>query len=115
MPKISKSQFQRDVFAMTRLIPRGRVSSYGAIAASIGSNGAARRVGWVLNDSFGSTTPVPAHRVVNRLGLLTGRIHFSENMPMEDLLRAEGVEVKQNRVVNFEGLFWDPMVECELD
>ena len=115
MPETSKKQFQVDVFAITRLIPEGRVSSYGAIAASIGSSGAARRVGWVLSGSFGTTPPVPAHRVVNRLGLLTGRMHFPENMPMENLLRAEGVEVEGNRVVDFDALHWDPIVECEFD
>ena len=115
MPKTSADQFRNDVFAITRLIPAGRVSSYGSIAASIGSKGAARRVGWVLNGSFEAMPPVPAHRVVNRMGLLTGRLHFSANMPMEELLRAEGVEVRENRVVNFEKLHWDPMVECEME
>ena len=93
--------FQRDVFALTRAIPYGRVTSYGAIARSIGAAGAARRVGWVLNTSFNVVPPVPAHRVVNRQGLLTGRMHFPEDHPMEAQLKAEGVEISDCGVVNF--------------
>ena len=115
MHKVPNDQFQSDVFEITRLIPAGRVSSYGAIAASIGSKGAARRVGWVLNGSFGAIPPVPAHSVVNRLGILSGRMHFPENMTMENLLRVEGVKVEDNRVVNFDGVHWDPLIECLLD
>ena len=115
LDKPSSDQFRMDVYAITRLIPEGRVSSYGAIAASIGSKGSARRVGWVLNGSFDAVPSVPAHRVVNRLGLLTGRMHFPENMTMENLLRAEGVKVEDNRVVNFDGVHWDPLIECLLD
>lgn len=115
LDKPSSDQFRMDVYAITRLIPEGRVSSYGAIAASIGSKGSARRVGWVLNGSFDAVPSVPAHRVVNRLGLLTGRMHFPENMPMDELLIAEGVQITGDRVLNFEELHWDPMVECEIE
>lgn len=103
--------FQRDVFELTRAIPSGRVTSYGAIAKSIGSAGASRRVGWVLNTSFSAIPPVPAHRVVNRKGMLTGRMHFPEEHAMETQLKAEGIEVKNDMVVNFEAVFWDPQVE----
>ena len=115
LDKPSSDQFRMDVYAITRLIPEGRVSSYGAIAASIGSKGSARRVGWVLNGSFDAVPSVPAHRVVNLLGLLTGRMHFPENMPMDELLIAEGVQITGDRVLNFEELHWDPMVECEIE
>lgn len=103
--------FQRDVFALTRAIPYGRVTSYGAIARSIGAAGASRRVGWVLNTSLNAIPPVPAHRVVNRQGLLTGRMHFPKDHPMEDQLKAEGVEIIDYAVVNFAEKFWDPQVE----
>ncbi len=103
--------FQRDVFELTRAIPFGRVTSYGAIARSIGAAGASRRVGWVLNTSFDAVPPVPAHRVVNRKGLLTGRMHFPEGHSMEAQLEAEGIEVTDHGVVNFEAVFWDPQVE----
>lgn len=103
--------FQRDVFALTRAIPYGRVTSYGAIARSIGAAGAARRVGWVLNTSFNVVPLVPAHRVVNRQGLLTGRMHFPEDHPMEAQLTAEGVEISDYGIVNFAEKFWDPQVE----
>jgi methylated-DNA-protein-cysteine methyltransferase-like protein len=103
--------FQSDVFALTRAIPHGRVTSYGAIARSIGAAGASRRVGWVLNTSFNAVPPVPAHRVVNRQGMLTGRMHFPEDHPMEVQLKAEGVEVRDHAVVNFAEKFWDPQVE----
>ena len=103
--------FQCDVFALTRAIPYGRVTSYGAIARSIGAAGASRRVGWVLNTSFNAVPPVPAHRVVNRQGMLTGRMHFPEDHPMEVQLKSEGVEVRDHTVVNFAEKFWDPQVE----
>ena len=115
LSKPSADQFRNDVYAITRLIPVGRVSSYGSIASSIGAKGAARRVGWVLNGSFSVVPAIPAHRVVNRLGLLTGRVHFPENMPMDELLIAEGVQITCDRVLNFEELHWDPMVECEIE
>lgn len=104
-------RFQQDVIELTRSIPYGRVTSYGAIARSIGSKGASRRVGWVLNASLSAIPIVPAHRVVNRIGQLTGRMHFPENNSMESQLEAEGIQVKENVVVDFKVLFWDPQVE----
>lgn len=102
--------FRRDVFALTRCIPKGRVSTYGAIARSLGAVGASRRVGWVLNGSFDALPLVPAHRVVNRQGLLTGSMHFPADRPMAETLSREGVRVEEGKVCDFEEVFWDPMV-----
>lgn len=103
--------FNQCVLEVTRAIPSGRVTSYGAIAKSIGSAGASRRVGWVLNNSFDSLPPVPAHRVVNRNGALSGRMHFPEEFSMQARLEAEGVVVQKDTILNFESLFWDPQLE----
>ena len=103
--------FEQDVYDVVRAIPEGRVTSYGAIAKVLGASRASRRVGWVLNKSFGAHPPVPAHRVVNRLGMLTGAIHFPEDQPMAAHLKAEGVAVENDTVVDFEARFWDPMTE----
>lgn len=94
------------VYEVTRSIPRGRVSTYGAIADYL-ALGSARMVGWALNNSF-SGDGVPAHRVVNRQGELSGRNHFPSPTLMQELLEQEGVQVENNRVVNFEELFWHP-------
>ena len=103
--------FQAEVFDVVRAIPRGQVTSYGAVAKCLGAARASRRVGWILNKSFGMTPPVPAHRVVNRQGMLTGAIHFPADRPMEVMLDAEGVVVKDGFVVDFEAVFWDPFPE----
>jgi methylated-DNA-protein-cysteine methyltransferase-like protein len=103
--------FERDVYDVVRAIPFGRVTSYGAIAKVLGAARANRRVGWVLNQSFGEQPPVPAHRVVNRLGALTGAIHFPSDRPMAAQLEAEGVVIENDTVVDFEEVFWDPMTE----
>lgn len=108
MTALPPDEFKQAVYDLTRLIPKGRVSTYGAIARCIGASGASRRVGWALNQCFGETPPVPAHRVVNRLGLLTGAVHFPTEAPMAEQLRAEGVEVVDDQVVGFDGVFWDP-------
>ena len=108
---LKNESFERDVYAVVRAVPTGRVTTYGAIANAMGSARASRRVGWVLNKSFGVEPVVPAHRVVNRLGLLTGAIHFPENQPMAACLEAEGVKVQNERVVDFDAVFWDPMTE----
>lgn len=96
---------------MVKLIPHGRVTSYGAIANYLGSKGSARMVGWAMNASHTHGTTVPAQRVVNRVGLLTGKNHFGGSSLMKDLLQAEGVKVEGNQVINFEEVFWDPMTE----
>ncbi len=116
MPSDQTFSFFEDVYAVVRLIPRGRVTSYGAIAHYLGSRGSARMVGWAMNQAHGkgaSRTDVPAQRVVNRVGLLTGKHHFGTPDQMQQLLEAEGVMVKDDRVQDFEKLFWDPLVELE--
>ena len=97
------------IYALVRQIPRGRVTSYGAIAEALGTRGGARLVGWALNAVSGSgLSDVPAHRVVNRDGLLSGRHHFAPP-GMQALLEAEGVRVEDDRVMDFERLFWRPL------
>ncbi len=106
--KSENKDFFQSVYELTRLIPPGRVTTYGAIARAIGSPSAARMVGWALNRSDQQNEFVPAHRVVNRNGLLTGKHHFPGNNIMEELLNNEGVKVKNDKVVDFEKHFWDP-------
>lgn len=106
-----KSNFFERVYEVTRLIPAGRVTSYGAIARYLGSAKSARMVGWALNGSHHINEFIPAHRVVNRTGQLTGKHHFPGRDTMEQLLEAEGVEVFNNMVVDFERLYWDPSKE----
>ena len=99
------------VFDVVRQIPQGRVSSYGAIAAALGTKSSARMVGWALHSSNLVNQNVPAHRVLNRQGLLTGKMHFAYPEQMQELLEKEGVAIKNDQVVNFEKLFWDPAKE----
>ncbi|HVT85218.1 MAG TPA: MGMT family protein, partial [Chitinophagaceae bacterium] len=99
------------VYDVARQIPKGRVTSYGAIAACLGTKLSARMVGWAMNGSGRVRPKVPAHRVVNRMGLLTGKHHFSPPGLMEKLLKKEGIKVKNDKVVDFEKLFWDPVKE----
>jgi len=118
MKTIKLSEKNKDffdqVFAVVRLIPRGRVTNYGAIAKYLGSARSSRMVGWAMNASHGQLEPVPAHRVVNRQGLLTGKMHFAEPEQMEQLLRAEGIVVENDQVLNFKQLFWDPSEHLSL-
>lgn len=109
MPKADQNFFEK-VYQVVRQIPVGRVSSYGAIARSIGSPQSARMVGWAMNASH-SIEDVPAHRVVNRLGLLTGKHHFDGTNLMQQLLENEGVEVIDNQIQRFDEIFWDPIQE----
>lgn len=102
--------FFADVYEVVKLIPKGRVTSYGAIAKYLGVKSGARMVGWAMNASH-TLKDVPAHRVVNRNGLLTGKMHFSDPDQMEKLLLLEGVKVSNDRIENFEKLFWDPTLE----
>lgn len=99
------------VYQVTRLIPEGRVTSFGAIANYLGSKRGARMVGWALNGSHSQKEFVPAHRVVNRNGILSGKNHFSEPSEMQKRLEEEGVKVEDDQVVEFEKLFWDPNLE----
>ncbi|MCF8463820.1 MAG: MGMT family protein [Flavobacteriales bacterium] len=107
--------FFQDVWEVARLIPKGRVTSYGAIAKYLGSPSAARMVGWAMNSCAASKEPVPAQRVVNRIGMLSGKTHFQGPNLMQELLESEGVKVENNQVVDFEKLFWNPMVELGID
>ncbi len=105
------ADFFDQVYAVTKLIPPGRVTSYGAIAAFLGSPQAARTVGWAMNASHLQSGFIPAHRVVNRNGLLTGRHHFRYPTLMQELLESEGVIVVDDQVRDFNKLFWDPSKE----
>ena len=109
----NSSFFQR-VYEVTRLIPPGRVSTYGAIASYLGAPGAARMVGWALNQSSSASPFVPAHRVVNRLGLLTGKHHFGGSHVMQELLENEGAIIVNNQIKNMVEMFWDPVKELGL-
>ncbi|MBI1268768.1 MAG: methylated-DNA--[protein]-cysteine S-methyltransferase [Cryomorphaceae bacterium] len=105
---MADARFFDDVFEVVRQIPRGRVTSYGAIATFLGSARSARMVGWAMNASFGLLPEVPAHRVVNRNGELSGRLHFSTPFLMQELLEAEGIEVVENAIIDFDKHFWNP-------
>jgi methylated-DNA-protein-cysteine methyltransferase-like protein len=100
--------FYELVLDVTRQIPRGRVTSYGAIAASLGAKSSSRMVGWALLGAKRIKHNVPAHRVVNRNGMLSGKHHFTPPARMQQLLEKEGVKVKDDKVVDFKKLFWDP-------
>jgi methylated-DNA-protein-cysteine methyltransferase-like protein len=104
-----KQSFYESVFELARLIPKGRVTSYGAIARSLGAGGSARMVGYAMNNAHIAFPPVPAHRVVNSSGLLTGKFHFATPELMQELLENEGVIVIDDKVKDFKTLFWDPM------
>lgn len=109
--KPDSGDFFARVYRVVRQVPVGRVTTYGAIARYIGSPGASRMVGWAMNNSHAQEEYVPAHRVINRNGLLTGKHHFGGPRVMQELLESEGVEVVEDRVVNFHRLFWDPNIE----
>jgi methylated-DNA-protein-cysteine methyltransferase-like protein len=111
LPKTGASKdysFFEDVYDVVRQIPKGRVTSYGAIAAYLGTKLSARMVGWAMNGSHKVLPHVPAQRVVNRNGMLTGKHHFATPTQMEELLKQDGVAVKDDTVVDFEKLNWDP-------
>ncbi len=108
------NDFFDQVWQVVRLVPKGRVTSYGAIAKYLGTGLSARTVGWAMNASHNATPKVPAHRVLNRNGQLTGKHHFTSPGLMEILLVKEGVQVENDQVKNFKNLFWDPMKELQL-
>jgi methylated-DNA-protein-cysteine methyltransferase related protein len=108
---MTDDSFFEKVYEVARLVPYGRVTSYGAIASYLGSKMSARMVGWALNKSHVHPYSVPAHRVVNRQGLLTGKHHFGGPLIMQQLLEAEGIEVVNDKVQHFNELFWDPTKE----
>lgn len=105
--------FYDNVYDVVRQIPPGRVTSYGAIASYLGTKGSSRMVGYAMQASTSAQPPVPAHRVVNRQGLLTAKFHFGGNL-MQELLEAEGIKVKEDQIQDFKSVFWDPAVELAL-
>lgn len=107
------SSFFEQVYDVARQIPRGRVTSYGAIAAYLGTKMSARMVGWAMNGAS-SQKDVPAHRVVNRNGMLSGKMHFATPTRMEELLKKERIRVVDDRIVDFEKKFWDPAEELSM-
>ncbi|MEO8734159.1 MAG: MGMT family protein [Flavobacteriales bacterium] len=111
---VQERDFFGDVMDVVRQIPRGRVTSYGAIAKYLGAARSSRMVGYCMNNAHAVRPKVPAHRVVNRDGLLTGKHHFGTPTAMEDLLKKEGVKVKKDQVVDFTKKFWDPALELDL-
>src|SRR5690606_7833191 len=113
-PVTKQYSFFEDVYAVVRQIPKGRVTSYGAIANYLGTRSSARMVGWAMNGAHDATPKVPAQRVVNRNGMLTGKAHFATSTLMEELLLKEKVKVENDTVVDFEKLFWDPAKELEI-
>jgi methylated-DNA-protein-cysteine methyltransferase-like protein len=106
--------FFEDVFDVVRQIPEGRVTSFGAIANFLGTKLSARMVGWAMNGAHHASPPVPAHRVLNRNGMLTGKAHFATPTLREELLLKEKIKVENDTVVNFEKVFWDPAKELEI-
>ena len=102
--------FFQKVYEVTKQIPFGRVTSYGAIANYLGAGKSARMVGWAMNSAH-NLNDVPAHRVVNRVGVLTGKHHFDGTNLMQQLLESEGVKINNNQILNFKDLFWDPSIE----
>lgn len=106
--------FFEAVYEVVKLIPQGRVTSYGAIAGYLGSKGSSRMVGWAMNASHHATAQIPAHRVVNRNGMLTGKFHFGDPNLMAQLLINEGAVIENDKIVNFREMFWDPMKEQSL-
>ena len=107
--------FFEDVYAVVRQIPKGRVTSYGAIANYLGTKLSARMVGWAMNAAHSAKPKVPAHRVVNRNGMLSGKAHFATPTLMEELLAKEKIKVEEDSIVGFEKLFWDPAEELEIN
>lgn len=110
MKPIENENFFERVYEIARLIPQGRVTSYGAIAKALGTARSARMVGWAMNASH-NREDVPAHRVVNRIGMLSGKHHFEGTNLMQQLLENEGLKVVDNQIVNFEKHFWQPIIE----
>jgi methylated-DNA-protein-cysteine methyltransferase-like protein len=107
---MSNENFFERVYGVARQIPYGKVTTYGAIAKALGTARSARMVGWAMNASH-SLADVPAHRVVNRNGLLTGKFHFDGTNLMQQLLESEGIEVIENQIVDFEKHFWEPEIQ----
>lgn len=114
MPKGDNAGFFDLVFDVVRLIPAGRVTSYGAIARYLGSTKSSRMVGWAMNSAYNALEQIPAHRVVNRNGLLTGKVHFGQPDMMKKLLEAEGLVIENDQIKDFMKFFWDPSIELRI-
>lgn len=115
LPTATKEySFFQDVFDVVKQIPKGRVTSYGAIATYLGTKLSARMVGWAMNAAGTVKPKIPAQRVVNRNGMLSGKHHFGTPTAMEDALKKDGVKVKNDTVVDFKERFWDPIIELGL-
>ena len=112
--RLGGAGFFQDVYEVVRQIPKGKVTSYGAIAAYLGTKLSARMVGWAMNAAGTAKPKVPAQRVVNRNGMLSGKHHFGTPTLMEELLKKDGVAVKNDTVVDFKKIFWDPLTELSL-
>jgi len=106
-----EQSFYEQVYEVVKLIPKGRVTSYGAIAKALGAGKSSRMVGYAMNNAHGMHPPVPAHRVVNSMGLLTGKFHFSPPELMQQLLENEGLVIENDKIKNFKTHFWDPAEE----
>lgn len=114
LPRLDKHHsFFEDVWEVARQIPKGRATSYGAIAAYLGTKSSARMVGWAMNGAH-QFSDLPAHRVVNRNGMLSGKAHFNPPERMQKLLEKEGIKVVDDTIVNFDKIFWDPATELAL-
>ena len=110
---MEKENFFENVYQVVKLIPEGKVTSYGAIAKFLGTAKSSRMVGWAMNNAH-SDASIPAHRVVNKQGLLTGKHHFGINNEMQTLLENEGIKVEKDQIIDFKNHFWDPMIELNL-
>lgn len=113
MAKQAAPDLYESIYEIVRLIPKGRVSTYGHIAAAIGMKSGARVVGYAMNHAHGQRPKVPAHRVVNRTGMLSGKAHFGPGDEMAAALRKEGINIVNDQVQNFRVLLWDPMIELD--
>lgn len=111
---MAEKDFFQMVYQVVRLIPKGRVTSYGAIAAYLGAKSSSRLVGYAMNGAHKIKPEVPAHRVVNRNGLLTGKHHFETPFQMQELLEKENIKVIQDQIQDFKKIYWDPMEELKL-
>jgi methylated-DNA-protein-cysteine methyltransferase related protein len=111
---MAEKDFFQMVYQVVRLIPKGRVTSYGAIAAYLGAKTSSRLVGYAMNGAHSVKPNVPAHRVVNRNGLLTGKHHFETPFQMQELLEKEKIKVENDKILNFKEVYWDPMKELTL-
>lgn len=111
---MAEKDFFLQVYQVVRLIPKGRVTNYGAIAAYLGAKGSSRVVGYAMNAAHQAKPKVPAHRVVNRNGLLTGKHHFETPFKMQELLEKEKVKVENDKVIDFKKIFWDPQIELSI-